>query len=216
MVGVGDVAGHGFAAAARMGELRHTARAFARWRRRPRLLLNDLSEYAAETEDLLVLVAYARIDLDTGKARWASAGHPSALLMHQQTVTSLPAPHGPPLGVAVVPNYREGSFIVAPGDLLVLYTDGVVERRHEVFDVGIDRLQHFIASCSGLPIEELADAIVTDFCSTPMDDCCLLLSPRSGHTLTSNDRHRPGRRRSVFVHVCRTVNVHTQFDRRQE
>ena len=179
LVGVGDVAGHGIKQRHEWESSATPHALIARWRRRPRLLLNDLSAYANETEDLLATVAYARIDLETGKARWASAGHPSALHWHEQTVSRLPAPHGPPLGVAVVPNYREGTLTVAPGDLLVLYTDGVVERRHEAFDVGVDRLQQFIASCAGLPIEELAAAIVAEFCSTPADDCCLLLRRKS-------------------------------------
>jgi serine/threonine-protein kinase RsbW len=178
LLGVGDVAGHGVAAAAQMGELRHTARAIARWRRRPRVLLDELSRFAADTGTIFATVGYARIDLATGAGRWAAAGHPPAFHVQGGQVKPLAAPHGPPLGISDSPPYRESSVALGVGDMLALYTDGVIERRDEHLDRGLERLRALLAEMHDDPLEQVADAIVTQMCTKPADDCCLLLLRR--------------------------------------
>src|SRR5205823_6050170 len=82
----------------------------------------------------------AGYDLAAGTGRWASAGHPPAILVRGATPKVLDAPHGPALGVSAHPEYRDRAVVLGPGDLFVLYTDGVVERRGQPFDAGLGRL----------------------------------------------------------------------------
>jgi serine phosphatase RsbU (regulator of sigma subunit) len=180
LVGVGDVAGHGMAATARMSELRHTARALARWHRRPRALLGELARFASEAEQpLLTTVAYARIRTATGRGRWASAGHPPAIQVRHGTPVVLGAPHGPPLGVKPAAEYRDGPLGLDPGDLFVLYTDGVVERREAGIDDGIARLAELVGANRDQPLDAVADTVVDELCRDPDDDCCVLLVRRT-------------------------------------
>jgi GAF domain-containing protein len=193
LVGVGDVAGHGMAATARMSELRHTARTLARWHRRPRALLTELARFASEAEQpLLTTVAYGRVRTATGRGRWASAGHPPAIHVRRGTPVVLGAPHGPPLGVKPPPEYGDGPLGLDPGDLLVLYTDGVVERRDERIDDGIGRLAELVASAVPGPVDALADTIVEEFCRAPEDDCCVLLVRRGDDPVPGSAIGPPG------------------------
>jgi GAF domain-containing protein len=191
LVGVGDVAGHGMAATARMSELRHTARALARWHRRPRALLGELARFASEAEQpLLTTVAYARVRTATGRGRWASAGHPPAIHVRRGTPVVLGAPHGPPLGVKPPPEYRDGPVGMEPGDLFVLYTDGVVERREAGIDDGIDRLARIVAGHRTDAVDAVADTVVDELCRDPEDDCCVLLVRRDGEEQSGPARSR--------------------------
>jgi serine phosphatase RsbU (regulator of sigma subunit) len=62
--------------------------------------------------------------------------------------------------------------------MLALYTDGVIERRDEHLDRGLERLCALLAEMHDDPLEQVADAIVTQMCTKPADDCCLLLLRR--------------------------------------
>jgi GAF domain-containing protein len=180
LLGVGDIAGHGVSAAAQMSELRHVARALAMSRRRPRAILTQLARFSDESEGerSLATVAYVRIDLSTGRGRWASAGHPPALVVRGRRARYLHAPHGPALGVSKGSVYTDSNFGLEPGELLVLYTDGVVERRGEHFDVGLTRLADTVVANRDAKIAELADTLVDQLCNDPDDDCCLVLLRR--------------------------------------
>jgi serine phosphatase RsbU (regulator of sigma subunit) len=180
LIGVGDIAGHGVTAAARMSELRHVARALALSRRRPRAILTQLARFADESDSEVTLatVAYARIDVSSGRGRWASAGHPPALLVRGARRTFLRAPHGPALGVSRSAEYSDSNFVLEPGALMVLYTDGVVERRGESIEIGLDRLARAVMKHGDERTERLADILVEELCTDPDDDCCLLLLRR--------------------------------------
>ena len=92
-------------------------------------------------------------DIDTGELRWARAGHPPPLVITPQrgadvnsrengpvTVTYLDDAQGTVLGVRDPPPFTEGRTVLAPGASVLLYTDGLVERRGETIDEGLDRL----------------------------------------------------------------------------
>lgn len=184
LVGVGDVAGHGLDAAAQMSELRHVARGLAASRRRPRALLDGLGRFTADASPtLLATLAYARFELASGRGRWASAGHPPAILVRGEAAKVLDAPHGPALGISADPEYHDRAVALGPGDLFVLYTDGVVERRDRSFDAGLDSLARLIAANIGRPVDGLADVIVDELCRDPTDDCCVLLLRRASAVL---------------------------------
>ncbi len=140
---IGDVAGHGIAAAGTMGQLRNGLRAYLVEEHEPGTVLQRLSRL---TEQLLPFVfataTIVVVDPDSGWARIASAGHPPVCLVPPDGPALLaPLDPSPPLGV--LPEFRrptETALGIAPGGSLVLYSDGLVERRTESVTTGFDRL----------------------------------------------------------------------------
>ena len=140
---IGDVAGHGIAAAGTMGQLRNGLRAYLVEEHEPGTVLQRLSRL---TEQLLPFVfataTIVVVDPATGWARIASAGHPPVCLVPPDGPALLaPLDPSPPLGV--LPEFRrptETSLGIPPGGSLVLYSDGLVERRTESVTTGFDRL----------------------------------------------------------------------------
>ena len=77
-------------------------------------------------------------------------------------------------------SWTEDELVLGPGEVLALYSDGIVERRGEPLDVGIDSLSATLAAGAGMDLlDDLADAIVARHCQGPTDDCCLLILRRS-------------------------------------
>lgn len=178
LVGVGDAAGHGLDAVTDMCELRHGARALAAVDDDPASLLSDLNRRVADTPGRFATAVYAVVDPDTGRVEWATAGHvPPIHVAADGTVTVLGGT-GPPLGSplgAVVP---KRSFTLAPGDTLVLYSDGVVERREVDLGEGIDALVRTVTAHGREPVDALADVIIAEHCEARIDDCCVLVTRR--------------------------------------
>jgi GAF domain-containing protein len=184
LLGVGDAAGHGIAGASLMAELRHGARALAAIGRGPATVLGDLSHRLAgmDRADTFATAIYARLDLENNQLQWANAGHlPPVLVTSDGRASLLDGPLAPPLGAPqpAPASVKDQELVLGPGEVLALYTDGIVERRGEPLDVGIARLLAALASGAGLPLDNLADAIVASHCQKPSDDCCLLLVRRS-------------------------------------
>ncbi len=140
---VGDVAGRGIPAASTMGQLRTLTRGFALAddrARKPGEVLTRLNEYQlALSADDLFTILYAIVDPAGGKLWWANAGHPPPFVR---------SPTGPGryleggeglIGIEQV-TYQDLSQPIAAGDSLVLYTDGLIERRGESLDIGMRRL----------------------------------------------------------------------------
>jgi PAS domain S-box-containing protein len=145
---LGDVAGSGIRAASTMGQLRSVTRAFALGDDElpsPGEVLTRLGSYrVALDEHQLFTVMYAIIDPRERTIEWASAGHPPPLRARGDSVAFLDPGNGL-MGVEEAP-YTTLRAQLETGDLLVLYTDGLVERRGESLDAGLDRLAHAVAS----------------------------------------------------------------------
>lgn len=146
---VGDVAGRGVAAAARMSELRSVARAYALEGHGPAEMLRRVNAYhLAMGSDTMTTLLFAVVEPDRDRACFASAGHMPPLLIPAPGSGASPhfvGAHGPPLGVLEVGNYEEREVALPPGAMLAVYTDGLVERRGEVLDVGLERLRGALA-----------------------------------------------------------------------
>ncbi len=143
-VAIGDVQGRGMHAAAVMGQLRAALRAYAVLDLEPAQVLTHLDDLVQGlNEALLVTCVYAVYDPFTRECVLANAGHPPPLLTGAHGCHPMEVPPDVPLGVGGVA-FNDHAFIVAPGDTIVLYTDGVVERRGQSVDQGVRAL------CDGL------------------------------------------------------------------
>ena len=138
---VGDVMGRGVTAAAVMGQLQATVRAYALEGHSPADILRGLDAVALRIEDLdFTTCVVASLDLRAGTLCLASAGHlPPVIVAPDGTARLLELDPGLPLGVGGGQFVQE-SLAFAPGSLVLLYTDGLVETRDASVEVGLDRL----------------------------------------------------------------------------
>jgi PAS domain S-box-containing protein len=156
---VGDVAGHGVDAAARMGELRSVARAYALEGHGTVALVERMNGYhAALGADLMTTMLFAILEIDSGTLRFVNAGHPPPLIVEADGTTRILEGAGPPLGVMDTWRYEERVATLAPEMTALLYTDGLVERRGERLDTGLGRLRDAVA-CGGTPEQMVAAAL---------------------------------------------------------
>jgi CheY-like chemotaxis protein len=139
LVAIGDVAGHSLHAATVMAELRHAVRAYAVEGHPPGAVLGLVNQFMrtvlpTDSATLCLLT----LEPDTGHVRMASAGHLPPLL-HVDGEARFLAPRGPLLGINA-PRPADLEFELPPGGTLVLYTDGLIERRDADIDVGLAAL----------------------------------------------------------------------------
>ncbi|MGW5782078.1 ATP-binding SpoIIE family protein phosphatase [Streptomyces sp. NPDC003863] len=149
---IGDVMGRGVRAAAVMGQLRTAVRAYARLDLPPHEVLQLLDGLAAEIDaSQIATCVYAIHDPNEGKLVYASAGHLPILVRDEDgTVRRAEDPTGPPLGTGGW-LHASGSIALPPGSTAVLYTDGLVERRREDIDEGVEALARALAGAAGTP-----------------------------------------------------------------
>lgn len=178
ILAVGDVSGHGVRAAATMAQLRHALAALAvTVTAHPAELLahlNELLHQGGITAPTATMVI-ARHDPVTGTLTWAQAGHPAPLRSRNGVTSQLPRPAGPLLGAVHNARYETAEARIVPGDLLLLYTDGLIERRHRPLLEGltpvIDTLNRIIAGPPPQPLTKLLAELTQ---ANPDDDTCLL------------------------------------------
>ncbi|MEV8554462.1 SpoIIE family protein phosphatase [Streptomyces glaucescens] len=150
---IGDVQGHGVQAAATMGQLRSAVRAFALDDRPPDEVLGGTNRLLIDLDPgQFATCCYVRLDPATGVARFVRAGHPPPLLRHPDGRTEvLDLPGGVVLGVDPHADYPVSELPMAPGALLALYTDGLVERPGGDIDDGITALRLALARAGAPP-----------------------------------------------------------------
>ncbi|WP_142212829.1 SpoIIE family protein phosphatase [Streptomyces sp. SLBN-118] len=186
---IGDVMGHGIAAAAVMGRLSSTVRALGRLDLSPIDVLRQLESVLADlSEPMLATFLYAVCDPATGLCSITRAGHPPpALVEPDGTVRLLDVPPGAPLGVGGT-DFTTIEITTQPGSLLVLYTDGLVEARNRDIDERLDELTRLLAQPAqpaqpGQPLDHLCDALISHLSPTAADDDIALLIARIGTNL---------------------------------
>ena len=138
---VGDVMGRGVRAAAVMGQIRAALRGYALEGHAPDGVLHRVDALVEALEDgELVTAVHGVLDLAGGRLRLASAGHPAPVHLHADgSVTAVRLEPGPPLGVGPLP-LQVVELDLAPGDAVLLFTDGLVEDRSMPVFEGVDAL----------------------------------------------------------------------------
>ena len=160
---VGDVVGHGLAAAAAMGQVRTALAALAYHASGPAELLERLDGFLARTKTTdFATVCYAVVDPASGVMEYASAGHPPMLVVSPggETVLLDGAQSAPLSGDHTPRPRRQATTVLEPGSLLVLFSDGLVERRKEPIDLGLSRLAEAARSVAALPVEEVCRTLM--------------------------------------------------------
>jgi sigma-B regulation protein RsbU (phosphoserine phosphatase) len=179
---VGDVVGRGIQAAATMGQLRSAVRALATQQSAPGEVLGALDGYARRHDlGLMATVVYAELDLETDQLCFGCAGHLPPLLMRADAAPelqwegrSLPLAVGGELG-----RRPQGPATLAPGSTLVLFTDGLIERRGRSLDAGLEALARLAGEHRELGATELASVLVDGLRDADdLDDVCVLVVRR--------------------------------------
>ncbi len=178
---VGDVAGHGFAAAGLMGQLRNALRAHAYAGASPSEVFGLLDRLLVAIEpEAMATCVYATYDLATGTLRSSRAGHPPPVLVSGGEAGLLWGTSSPPLGTRATRDFTEELTTVPVGGVVFLYSDGLIERRGEVIDVGLDRLAAALAAWSAPTIAGLGKSLAGDLLEGPAgDDVCTLALRRT-------------------------------------
>jgi GAF domain-containing protein/anti-sigma regulatory factor (Ser/Thr protein kinase) len=146
---IGDVVGHGISAAALMGQLRTALRAHALDGHGPAQTLERLDRFVQSLDERAMATAtYGVFDPESGELRLASAGHLPPVLLGRDGPRLLELATGAPLGGFAYSRYTEDTLTLAGDEMIVLYTDGLVERRGEPLGPMIDELMTHIATAS--------------------------------------------------------------------
>ena len=176
---VGDVVGRGIEAASAMGQLRSAVRALAVAAEGPAQILQRLDEFVEHIDIARnATIAYADLDLETGVLRYACAGHPPPVLIGGDgTPRLLWEGRSPPVGAFAGAFVRDqAEAVLEPGARLLLYTDGLVERRDRPIDRGLDELLAAVTALPGAPLPSLVGRLpgVLVAAHAGRDDVCLL------------------------------------------
>ena len=159
---IGDVVGHGVRAATTMGELRSALRAFAIEGHSPADALAQLDHVVFGTRGpgMVATAVFLIIDPQAGTVTIASAGHPPPVLVNPDgRVRFIETDQSPPLGVDRHAPVKQRVHPLVAGDTLLLFTDGLIERRSESIDIGLERLREALREAPE-GVEELCDHVL--------------------------------------------------------
>ncbi|HEX4814101.1 MAG TPA: SpoIIE family protein phosphatase [Nonomuraea sp.] len=176
LLAVGDVSGHGLPAIAHMGRLRHALLGLAMTGGPANRLLDWLNELVLhQLKDITATAIIGHFDPETRVLAWSQAGHLAPILVRDGVASRLDPPKGVLLGAAAGRPYELAVTRLRPGDLLLMFTDGLVERRTRDIDVGLDLA---LAAARDVPAGDLEaglDRLLSDIGGpNPEDDACLL------------------------------------------
>jgi serine phosphatase RsbU (regulator of sigma subunit) len=186
---IGDVMGHDIEAAAAMGQVKTLVRGIAFDR------LEEPAEVLRRVDHALVGLAVpamatalvCRVEQDPAdrvrglrRLRWASAGHPEPLLLLADgTVVDLTAPVGPPLGIGWLGDRIDGFSTLPEDSTLLLFTDGLFERRGVPLDDGRAQVREILARSADLPLDALCDRLLAEMLGEGVEDDVAVLAVRA-------------------------------------
>lgn len=200
---IGDVVGHGIRAATTMSELRNALRAFAVEGHGPAQALARLDRLVHATlgAGMIATVLFVIIDAEEGTVTLAGAGHPPPALRDAEgRVRFLETQRTPPLGVDEQMAAAEARYRIEPGETLLLFTDGLIERRRESINVGYERLHEAFAHAPD-DVEQICDQVLERTVSEQAshDDIALLVVRLLSHPAGPLELVLPARPESVPV-----------------
>ena len=171
---VGDVSGRGLRAASVMAAVRHSVRAFASQGDSPQMILRKANEpNVIDLADHFATVLCVVLDRDQGTLEVATAGHPAPVLVDADGARFVDVRVGRPIGAPDGSTYEPVTTVVEPGTTVMLFTDGLFERRGEPIDVGLERVRQAADRSSGL--DELVDGVFEALgAGTNEDDTAIL------------------------------------------
>ncbi|MBO4257407.1 PP2C family protein-serine/threonine phosphatase [Streptomyces griseorubiginosus] len=176
---IGDVQGHNVTAAGLMGQIRTAVRAYTTVGQAPEEVMRSTNRLLIDLgADLFASCLYLRLDPARGRAVMARAGHPPPLLRRPDgRVRVLDLAGGPLLGIDGAAAYPTTEVGLAPGSVLALYTDGLIESPGVDIEDALADLGERLGQAGELPLEELADHLVRhdDGTRERLDDVALLL-----------------------------------------
>lgn len=178
---VGDIVGHNLAATSAMGQLRSALRATAEHRPDPAGLLDVADQLARRIDGApSATLVYGLLDVAAGELSYASAGHPPILMVQADgTARYLSGGRGLPLGTVSAEAPRTAARCrLAPGDLVVMFTDGLYERRDELHDSRLAALLRLAAEFRHLPPTEMSRELTEAMLGGRRadDDICVLVA----------------------------------------
>jgi GAF domain-containing protein/anti-sigma regulatory factor (Ser/Thr protein kinase) len=172
---VGDVVGHGLAPAAVMAQLRTAVRAYAADGVEPGEVVGRVNHLMWHLGPLsMTTLAYLVLDPATESLEIVNAGHPPPLIAEPGAEPRfLEAPRGIALGATSTAIYTAGTLPLPTGSTVLLYTDGLVERRGEPIDAGLERLRALVTGAHD--VDDLCSSIVTALVpAAPADDVAVI------------------------------------------
>jgi phosphoserine phosphatase RsbU/P len=176
---VGDVVGHGLAAAQSMSQIRSVLRSITLHTEDPREVLTRLDEHVRHFQPgTMATVLCGLLAAGTDVLRLSSAGHPPPVLaLTRGEATTLPIPADLPLGVDTTWPRHHTDVPLPPGSVLCLYSDGLVERRNVVIDDNIEKLRETVTA---QPSESVCVDVMRRLVAftTPEDDVAVLVIRR--------------------------------------
>lgn len=176
---IGDVQGHNVTAAGLMGQIRTGVRAFTTVGQTPEEVMRSTNRLLIDFgADLFASCLYLRLDPARGRAVMARAGHPPPLLRRPDgQVRVLDLAGGPLLGIDAEATYPTTEVSLAPGSVLALYTDGLVESPGVDIEDALVDLGELLAESGDQPLDKLADTLVRHSAAAQerVDDVAVLL-----------------------------------------
>ena len=172
-VAIGDVVGHGVGAGVEAVRLRNALRgAVLGGANVPETVLALNAHAAAQPGAFASTMVYLELDGPARRLRWASAGHLPGVIAEGGQGERLGGPGGPPLGITDPPSWPGGERTLTAGTRVALFTDGLIERRSEPLDVGIERVAAITARAPDL--EALCDDAIQQAPKPRFDDLALI------------------------------------------
>ena len=187
---IGDVSGKGIPAALTMAQLLAQFRGVAMREKSPAKVLAHLNRdlvYRSQ-RGMFCTMCYFLLDLERRELKLANAGHHAALKLNRLTIEEIGAGQGIPIGILADATWEDMDYVIDPGDMLLMYTDGIVEARRPssgegfeepTVDYGLSALRGLAKGLVDQPLEVLAQEVLRDvqrFCApeAPHDDCTLM------------------------------------------
>jgi serine phosphatase RsbU (regulator of sigma subunit) len=175
---VGDVSGRGLTAASVMAAVRHAIRTLAYRGDSPETILAQVNQPGlVDLEGHFVTVLCVELDHNTAQLRVVSAGHPPPVVLEDHHAVFTPVAVGPPIGVPQTEAYKSSVQPFGPTATVLMFTDGLFERRDEPLDVGLERLRLAVRDHTG-NVEDLVDYVFGRLLQEANDDDAALLAVR--------------------------------------